>query len=93
MLVGRLVSAKINICLKKNDGEGVCVLFFFGGGGGGGWEGMEGEKKRTLGEENGRGNGRGGEIKMRGRGGGGGGGGGGLGREVGRVKEERGRKF
>ena len=37
-LVGRLVSVMIDIC-KKNNGEGLCVLFFWGGGGGMGGDG------------------------------------------------------
>ena len=58
MLVGRLVSVKIDICKRS-----VCVLGGGGGGGGGGRRmgGDGGRKKRrkgrTLGEENGRGNG------------------------------------
>ena len=68
ILVGRLVSVKIDICNKI--GEEVCVV------GGWGWRrggGGEGEKRRKGKDAKGgkyrRGVGRGGEIKRRGRGG------------------------
>ena len=52
-LVGRLVSVKIDICIKKIGG----------GGEGRGWREKKEEKGRMLGEENGRGNGEGREDK------------------------------